>query len=84
MYDKPPDPEAAAWGPWPRMHKACIDRHNGSVVVVYGDTHTETVGLKELWTLKWHRQFDVAGLWTTAGGVQPEDWPEWMQDFKDY
>ena len=42
------------------------------------------LGLKELWTLKWHRQFDVSGPWTRAGGVQLEDWPEWMGSFKDY
>jgi hypothetical protein len=42
------------------------------------------VGLKELWTLKWHRTFDTANAWTGAGGVQPGDWPEWMRSFKDY
>jgi hypothetical protein len=41
-------------------------------------------GLKELWTLKWHLQFDTANAWTKAGGAQPEDWPEWMRSFKDY
>jgi hypothetical protein len=29
-------------------------------------------------------QFDTANKWTRAGGVQPEDWPEWMRRFKDY
>jgi len=43
-----------------------------------------TVGLKELWTLKWHREFDTAGPWTKAGGVLPGDWPEWLRKFKDY
>ena len=38
----------------------------------------------ELWTLKWHRNFDTTGPWTKAGGVQPADWPEWMRRFKDY
>jgi hypothetical protein len=42
------------------------------------------VGLKELWTIKWHSDFDTAGPWTEAGGVQPEDWPQWMRSFKDY
>jgi hypothetical protein len=42
------------------------------------------VGLKGLWTLKWSRDFDTAGRWTRAGGVQPEDWPDWMRRFKDY
>ena len=48
------------------------------------DGATRKVGLKELWTLKWHRQYDTANCWTKAGGVQPGDWPEWMRQFKDY
>jgi hypothetical protein len=48
------------------------------------DWPARKVGLKELWALKWHRQFDTAGPWTKAGGVKPEDWPEWMRHFKDY
>ena len=48
------------------------------------DFSARKVGLKELWTLKWHRGFDTEGRWTTAGGVQAEDWPEWMRKYKDY
>jgi prepilin-type N-terminal cleavage/methylation domain-containing protein/prepilin-type processing-associated H-X9-DG protein len=62
----------------------CINRHNGYVNCVFLDFHVRKVGLKELWTLKWHRQYDTAGRWTKAGGVQPERWPEWMRQFKDY
>jgi len=42
------------------------------------------IGLKELWTLKWNMQFNTANEWTKAGCVQPEDWPEWMRNLKDY
>jgi hypothetical protein len=42
------------------------------------------VGLKEFWTLKWNQDFNTAGPWTKAGGVQPKDWPHWMRKFKDY
>jgi prepilin-type N-terminal cleavage/methylation domain-containing protein/prepilin-type processing-associated H-X9-DG protein len=62
----------------------CIDRHNGYVNGLFLDWSVRPVGLKELWTLKWSHDFDRAGRWTTAGGVQPEDWPEWMRGFKDY
>ncbi len=48
------------------------------------DWSVRKVGLKELWTLKWHRQYDTAGPWTKAGGVQGEDWPLWLRRFKDY
>jgi len=62
----------------------CIDRHDGAINAAFVDFSARKVGLKELWTLKWHREWDVCGPWTTCGGVQPEDWPEWMRDFKDY
>ena len=48
------------------------------------DWSIRKVGLKELWTLKWRQEFDTAEPWTKAGGVKPEDWPEWMSGFKDY
>jgi len=62
----------------------CIDRHNGGINMLFMDWSVRKVGLKELWTLKWHRQCDPAGPWTRAGGVEPEDWPQWMRKFKDY
>jgi prepilin-type N-terminal cleavage/methylation domain-containing protein/prepilin-type processing-associated H-X9-DG protein len=65
------------------MHFA-INRHEGSINVLFMDWSVRKVGLKELWTLKWHRNFDTNGPWTTAGGVQQSDWPEWMRNFKEY
>jgi prepilin-type processing-associated H-X9-DG protein len=62
----------------------CINRHNGYVNSLFLDWSVRRVGLKELWTLKWNLQFDTANKWTKAGGVKPEDWPQWMQKFKDY
>ena len=62
----------------------CINRHNGGINMLFMDWSARKVGLKELWTLKWHRDFDTAGKWTIAGGVKPEDWPLWMRKFKDY
>ncbi len=62
----------------------CINRHHGGVNYLFLDWSVRKVGLKELWTLKWWKDFDTHGPWTKAGGVQPEDWPEWMRQFKDY
>lgn len=63
----------------------CIDRHSGSINVVFADfTTVRKVGLKELWTLKWHRNFDIMGPFTKAGGAQASDWPDWMHSYKDY
>jgi len=66
------------------MAPFCINRHNGHVNSLFLDWSVRKVGLKELWTLKWYAEFDTAGSWTKAGGVQPEEWPKWMRGFKDY
>jgi prepilin-type processing-associated H-X9-DG protein len=66
------------------MADFCINRHDGYINSLFLDWSVRRVGLKELWTLKWHNRFDTAGGWTRAGGVKPEDWPEWMRNFKDY
>jgi prepilin-type processing-associated H-X9-DG protein len=62
----------------------CINRHQGGVNALFCDSSARKVGLKELWTLKWHREYDTTGPWTKAGGVTPGDWPRWMRRFKDY
>ncbi len=62
----------------------CLNRHNGCINALFTDWSVRRVGLKELWTLKWNPKFDRRGSWTRAGGVQPEDWPRWMRNFKDY
>jgi prepilin-type processing-associated H-X9-DG protein len=62
----------------------CINRHNGAINGLFLDWSVRRIGLKELWTLKWYLSFNTSGPWTKAGGVLPEDWPEWMQGFKDY
>lgn len=62
----------------------CINRHYGYVNGLFLDWSARRIGLKELWTLKWHPRFNTAGRWTKDGGVQPDDWPLWMRKFKDY
>jgi len=81
--DPPAASEFAAWSN-NHMARCCINRHNGAINCLFMDFSARKVGLKELWTLKWHRYFDTGGPWTKAGGVRPSDWPQWMRDFKDY
>jgi len=76
--------EFAAWQGNNDMGRICINRHRGYTGCAFMDSSARKVGLKELWTLKWHRQFNTAGPWTLAGGVGPSDWPEWMRHFRDY
>lgn len=86
--DNPPEYDGQYWpytgNNYDEMRRVCLNRHDGFVNSLFLDFSVRKVGLKELWTLKWHRKYDTAGFWTTAGGVQGEDWPEWMRHFKDY
>lgn len=66
------------------MNRVCVDRHDGFVNTLFCDWSVRPVGLKELWTLRWHKKYDINGPWTKAGGVQPSAWPQWMRRFKDY
>jgi prepilin-type N-terminal cleavage/methylation domain-containing protein/prepilin-type processing-associated H-X9-DG protein len=88
--DGPPECDAVPIPPYrpgmggPLRSGYCMNRHNGHVNSLFMDWSVRKVGLKELWILKWSRQFDMANVWTRAGGVMPEDWPKWMRNFKDY
>jgi len=85
--DDQPPPSAAGPGDTPNsneMNRVCVDRHDGFVNCVFADWTVRKVGLKELWTLKWSRGYNVGGPWTRGGNVQPGAWPEWLQRFKDY
>jgi len=66
------------------MKHFCINRHNGTTNMLFMDWSVRSVGLKELWKFKWHRQFNRNGFWTMAGGAQASDWPSWMRNFKPY
>jgi len=66
------------------MTRYCINRHHGGTNSVFLDFSIRKVEPKELWKLKWHRNFDTNGPWTKAGGVAPEDWPEWMRNFRNF
>jgi hypothetical protein len=68
----------------PHMGRYCLNRHDGFAGCLFLDYSARKVGLKELWTLKWHKEYVKAGPWTLGGGAQPSEWPEWMRSFKDY
>jgi len=65
------------WGLWSSqaLRLYCIDRHKGGINGVFLDLSAQKIGLKSLWRLKWHRQFNTAG-WQGK-------WPEWMEKYKD-
>jgi prepilin-type processing-associated H-X9-DG protein len=84
--DQPPlyDGELVMTGSYNEMKKFCINRHNGGVNGLFMDWSARKIGLKELWTFQWYRNYITWGPWTRAGGVRPEDWPQWMRNFKEY
>lgn len=86
QYDDPPDYDGQRWagGHNDEMRRFCLNRHDGFVNCLFLDWSVRKVGLKELWTLKWHRKYEINGPWTVAGGARPRGWPEWMRNFKDY
>ena len=65
-------------------HDASGNGNNGNINGAFMDWTVRKIGLKELWALNWYRGFNMANAWTKAGGVMPEDWPQWMRTFKDY
>jgi prepilin-type N-terminal cleavage/methylation domain-containing protein len=81
--DVPAANEYAAWTT-NGLARCCINRHDGFVGCVFLDFSVRKVGLKELWTLKWHKLFNTTGTWTAAGGAVASDWPDWIRDLKNY
>ncbi len=81
--DSPPQIEGAR-SSTQQMQFSCIDRHVENINGLFLDFSIRKIGLKELWTLRWSKTFDTAGVWTFAGGARRENWPLWMQNFKEY
>ena len=70
------------------MNRFFLNRHDGHVNAVFLDYAVQKVGLKQLFTLNWHKGFNKANAWTLAGGVTSADWANygdgWLAEFKDY
>ena len=63
------------------MENFCLDRHTvpGETQGIFMDYSARKIGLKELWTLKWHRNY--------RRDTNPPNWASeapWMTKFKDY
>ncbi len=61
------------------MKHFCIDRHAGGINMVFMDWHVDKVGLKSLWKLKWHKNFDIHNAWTLPNAP----WPDWMRNLPE-
>jgi len=77
LSDNPPEYDGETYyGTSDYMVAYSVNRHNGHVNGSFLDWSARKIGLKELWRLKWHRNFET-------GAPQPT-WPDWMKHFKDY
>jgi prepilin-type N-terminal cleavage/methylation domain-containing protein len=77
-FDEPPEYESLRWtsGPHSEMRRACFKRHAPyHVQLVYLDFSVDKVTIKELWTLRWHREWR-----NEFAGTGFPNWPEWMSD----
>ena len=50
------------------MSRFIIDRHEGRISFCYADNSVNDVELKELWSLKWHNNFETVPEMTRVGG----------------
>jgi len=62
------------------MGSFCINRHNWQVNGVFLDYSVRSVGLKELWKLRWYKGIDTIH----QGPSVWNGWPAWMSGLKDY
>jgi len=74
----PPEYDGEPWqeGHPDEMKRFCLNRHKGFVNGLFVDFSVRKIGLKELWKLKWSRNFDIH--------ADPPVWPPWMRNFRDY
>jgi prepilin-type processing-associated H-X9-DG protein len=66
------------------MGRVCLDRHSQAINMVFCDFSVSKVHLKELWTLKWSKHYNIRGEWTLGGGCTPDKWPLWMRSMRDF
>jgi hypothetical protein len=67
---QPPEENGQWRGAHYEISHFAMDRHLGGINGVFMDMSVRWIQIKQLWHLKWHRQFQTDG-W-------PNDWPEWI------
>jgi len=90
--DNPPEFDNLPWNqsvPYGGMGRFCKNRHEGYINCLFLDFSVKKIGLKQMWTLKWHRTFNTCGRWTICGGATAAAWnavgaAPWMSNFPLY
>ena len=70
-----------SWGDWGTnaMSLVCMDRHSGGINMVFLDGKTAKVSPRDLWKLKWQKEFNTHNRMSEPGA----NWPKWLQKFSD-
>ena len=78
-YDEPPEynGDVVVGYNANEMKRFCLPRHGDGINAAFMDWSVKRVGLKQLWRLKWHREFNTAYYTNIV-------WPDWMRRLKDY
>ncbi|MEN8128103.1 MAG: type II secretion system protein [Planctomycetota bacterium] len=57
------------------MQRFTVNRHREKLNVLFMDGMVKSISPKELWRLKWHKNYDTS--------TPLPEWPQWMDSFKD-
>lgn len=63
------------------MKRFCLNRHDGYVNGAFLDFSARKIGLKELWKLQWHKEYDFEMAPT---GAELDAQAPWLKEFRDY
>jgi prepilin-type N-terminal cleavage/methylation domain-containing protein len=61
-----------------QMRRVCMNRHDGAINVMFCDYSIQHVGLRRLWNLKWHRNYDLSDPDPDFANEAP-----WLLSFSD-
>ena len=70
-----------------QIQRYCVNRHSAAVNGVFLDFSVRRIGLKELWALKWHKEFNTRGHWTSNDPDSSARWKmaaPWMAQMREY
>jgi len=86
--DEPPEYESQDWasglGDLHEMRRFCLNRHDGRICGLFLDFSSRTIGLKELWQIRWSRHWFRTSDSDLTPSYELPVWPKWMERFRDY
>jgi len=75
IFEEYPVPEHKDRSVFDGDFRPCQARHGLTINMVFLDFTVRKVGLKQLWQLYWHRDWDLS---LTPDPRDPEQWPSWI------